>query len=595
MADKLGLALSGGGFRAALFHLGVMAQLARRGVLPRVRVLSTVSGGSILGAHYVLALERELSKREPDRMEPADYVDLIGSLETELLATAQFDLRMHTFSNLISNLKMIRSSYSRSDRMGEILDREFFCKALNGKRGARGAKVPLKSLHEIEQKRGDKVPHLIMNATSLNTGHSWRFEGETMGEWTPRSPQEWDVDRSAVYGRPKSFDDMTKTKESFSLGKAVAASAAVPGLFHPLAVTGLYEDQLQLVDGGVFDNQGIDALLDAGCTHIIVSDAGGQLGSTRMAPTSFLGVSLRSAGIQYGRIRQITLERLEQQPGRERVAIVHTRLGVRPISHPWRREDGEFASIPSAEIPSAEHEPVKEEVQEPLSDIRTDLDVFNDVESMALMLSGYMQADDVLGQAADDVLQGTPMDVREFRFERLRPFMTKEPAGSFARLITAGKSRFFKLLRLAPVRSVLLSVPVYAPVIGIVLGLGWLAQRFGFQALRDAPVIGDAIQGLADIFATRPVWWALVSFVTGLLLTYFGARYVSWAQRLPVVGHQLGIVTSVVKAVSLIARALVAVLAFFVVWPSMLLFDPLYKSVGAFERLESNGAQRRAP
>ena len=31
--DKLGLALSGGGFRAAFFHLGVLAQMADKGIL----------------------------------------------------------------------------------------------------------------------------------------------------------------------------------------------------------------------------------------------------------------------------------------------------------------------------------------------------------------------------------------------------------------------------------------------------------------------------------------------------------------------------------------------------------------------------------
>lgn len=48
---KVGLALSGGGFRAALFHIGVLARLAELDVLRHVEVLSCVSGGSILGAH----------------------------------------------------------------------------------------------------------------------------------------------------------------------------------------------------------------------------------------------------------------------------------------------------------------------------------------------------------------------------------------------------------------------------------------------------------------------------------------------------------------------------------------------------------------
>ena len=48
--EKWGLALSGGGFRASFFHLGVLARLAEMDLLRRVEVISTVSGGSIIGA-----------------------------------------------------------------------------------------------------------------------------------------------------------------------------------------------------------------------------------------------------------------------------------------------------------------------------------------------------------------------------------------------------------------------------------------------------------------------------------------------------------------------------------------------------------------
>ena len=52
--QKLGLALSGGGFRASYFHIGVLAQMAEQGLLRHVEVISTVSGGSIIGALYYL-------------------------------------------------------------------------------------------------------------------------------------------------------------------------------------------------------------------------------------------------------------------------------------------------------------------------------------------------------------------------------------------------------------------------------------------------------------------------------------------------------------------------------------------------------------
>src|SRR5260370_23092103 len=48
----IGLALSGGGSRAIAFHLGCLRALSRLGLLDRVAILSTVSGGSVIGAYF---------------------------------------------------------------------------------------------------------------------------------------------------------------------------------------------------------------------------------------------------------------------------------------------------------------------------------------------------------------------------------------------------------------------------------------------------------------------------------------------------------------------------------------------------------------
>ena len=53
MKRRIALALSGGGFRASIFHLGMLRRLAELGWLPEVDVISTVSGGSIVGAFAV--------------------------------------------------------------------------------------------------------------------------------------------------------------------------------------------------------------------------------------------------------------------------------------------------------------------------------------------------------------------------------------------------------------------------------------------------------------------------------------------------------------------------------------------------------------
>ncbi len=49
---SIGLALSGGGSRAIAFHLGCLRALNQLGLLDRVAFLSTVSGGSVIGAYF---------------------------------------------------------------------------------------------------------------------------------------------------------------------------------------------------------------------------------------------------------------------------------------------------------------------------------------------------------------------------------------------------------------------------------------------------------------------------------------------------------------------------------------------------------------
>ncbi len=124
---RVGLALSGGGFRASFFHIGVLARLADVDALRSVEVISTVSGGSIVGAHYYLLLRDLLGKRTDQEIARQQYVDLILLLCEQFERGVRRNLRMRTLANLISNLRMIFSnSYSRSDRLGQLYDLELY-------------------------------------------------------------------------------------------------------------------------------------------------------------------------------------------------------------------------------------------------------------------------------------------------------------------------------------------------------------------------------------------------------------------------------------------------------------------------------------
>ena len=81
---RLGLALSGGGFRATLYHLGVVRFLRDAGILPKITHITSVSGGSILGAHLVLNWERYSGS-------PDDFERLVDFRYREALLTARIN------------------------------------------------------------------------------------------------------------------------------------------------------------------------------------------------------------------------------------------------------------------------------------------------------------------------------------------------------------------------------------------------------------------------------------------------------------------------------------------------------------------------
>ena len=84
--------------------------------------------------------------------------------------------------------------------------------------------------------------------------------------------------------------------------------AAVPGFFPPIVIEGLYRDGedpicVTLVDGGVHDNQGIDALLAERCTRSIVSDASGQMDFDACPEPGRLSVLARSGSVLQDQVR----------------------------------------------------------------------------------------------------------------------------------------------------------------------------------------------------------------------------------------------------------------------------------------------------
>ena len=117
---RVGLALSGGGFRASFFHIGVLARLAELDVLRHVEVLSCVSGGSIVGAYYYLEVQRLLEQKPDSQICRQDYIEIVRRLECHFVKGVKTNIRTRVFANPLKNLKMaVSSGYTRTHRAGE--------------------------------------------------------------------------------------------------------------------------------------------------------------------------------------------------------------------------------------------------------------------------------------------------------------------------------------------------------------------------------------------------------------------------------------------------------------------------------------------
>lgn len=403
---RVGLALSGGGFRASLFHIGVLARLAELDVLRHVEVLSCVSGGSIIGAHYYLELRQLLGNKHESKIERQDYIDMVKRIEFDFLSGVQRNIRMRMVANLGVNLQMLfRPGVSRTEYTGKLIDEEIFSKVRDDrKRSLRSLKIqPLGEEKEFSPKdqnwrRSAKVPTLVLNATALNTGHNWQFTASWMGE--PPAGVDSMVDANYRLRRMY-YEQAPEEYRDFPLGHAVAASAAVPGLFEPLHLPGLYPGiNVRLVDGGVHDNQGVSSLLEQGCSVMLVSDASGQMESVDRPGPGAVGTLLRSNSVLQARIRVAEYHDLD---GRRRssslrsMLFLHLKKDIESDPVNWVNcqdpiEASDEARPAYRKGPMASFGILKE-VQKHLAAIRTDLDSFHEIEAFALMTSGYRMAD----------------------------------------------------------------------------------------------------------------------------------------------------------------------------------------------------------
>lgn len=251
---KIGLALSGGGYRAAAYHVGTLRALYKLGILDKVDVISSVSGGSITAAYYVLHREKGYDKFEKE---------FIGKIKHNVLWIAIIELFL-VIGIIITMIGFTPSGYRIITLIGCII--VLLCLwyyVLPVSRFIEWAYCLL----FFKGKKLDTMPLrpvLAINATDLSTGNQFTFS----------------QDRMSCYPYMKS---LTFTSKGFPLSRAVMASSCIPQFFSPIKIGQKYrkgDSQIKplLVDGGLYDNQGAHKF-DSSDNHFavdyaIVSDAG---------------------------------------------------------------------------------------------------------------------------------------------------------------------------------------------------------------------------------------------------------------------------------------------------------------------------------
>jgi predicted acylesterase/phospholipase RssA len=529
---KVGLALSGGGFRASLYHIGVLARLADLDMLRHIEVLSCVSGGSIVGAYYYLELRHLLQTKPDGQIAREDYVTAVKNVESGFLAGVQRDIRTRMFLEPGSNWKAVASRQSTTtDRLADLYERELYSRVRDEKHGARRryvrdllivpAGLPAGASFDPRcdnWRRAHKVPILVLNATTLNTGHNWQFTATFMGE-PPAGGIENRIEANRRLRRMY-YDDAPPPFRRIRLGRAVAASACVPGLFDPPMFDRLYEERYQarLVDGGVFDNQGASGLLEQGCEVLLVSDAMGRAGLEKLPAGDAIGVALRSVSVLQARCREQQYQLLSalQDAGLLRgFAYVHLRKDLDGDPVDWLGCPDPSTPEPRAVLTTYG---IRKDVQALLADIRTDLDAFSDVEADALMLSGYR----MMAQEFQAGVTGFPVSSQTagWRFraiEQLAASTTASPGlDLLKRSLEVASHSAFKALRLSTALKVCAAIALL-PALAAVWRLRTLHVALGpLAAAALAAVFAQLL--LRHVFRNPSPLWQILLALPMLLL-----------------------------------------------------------------------------
>jgi NTE family protein len=256
--DTMGLCLSGGGYRAMLYHLGALRRLNEIGFLSRLSEIASVSGGSITAGVLAHAWPRLTFGND----------GVASNFEEEVAApiTRLAGIGIDARAILLGLLP----GRTAADGVAEAYDRHLF----------HGA-----TLQDLPDR-----PRFTFMATNLQTGSAWRF--------------------AKVYAAD--FRIGRIVRPAFALARVVAASSAFPPLLSPARFSFAghvvepmhgadlnrppFTDGVVLTDGGVYDNLGLERVWKR-CRTILVSNGGKTVPEIGRPTGRWIGQAYRTLNI----------------------------------------------------------------------------------------------------------------------------------------------------------------------------------------------------------------------------------------------------------------------------------------------------------
>jgi NTE family protein len=391
------LGLSGGGYRASLYHLGVMARLADEGLLKEVQALSTVSGGSIVGAFYYKMLCEELRRDRP--LLDQDYRNLMQRVIEAFLPIVQEDLRDRVIvSGAISRmfpkpvLKLLWSIVRPFHKLAPYLNpaAKFDSKLAYEMSALIFGSAVLRDLMDPPVDPANKKPELILNTSILENG-------QPLFVSTDQTSLLWQYNERNHAMRA---DEMT----DLPLSTAVAASACVPGLFDPIRIP-FGNQMVHGVDGGVLDNLGGHAiqLLGQEGMQVLLSDASKPLQLENYPEVGSAESFFRIQDLFMNAIRDLRIEETDDLVVGMRNDIPGIDPAVRTLA----------------------------------MNMRTDLNAFSEVEAYTLMYVGYASCGQEIGKLKGQDASAQAMEekaVEQWPFMAIRDY-AKMPTQEYLALL----------------------------------------------------------------------------------------------------------------------------------------------------------------